>query len=37
MGFVHVMATVRIPGTREDSYEALFLVDSGAIDWRTRR
>jgi clan AA aspartic protease len=32
MGFVHAPVTVRIPGTREGGYEALFLVDSGAID-----
>ena len=32
MGLVHTTVTLRIPGTREGGYEALFLVDSGAID-----
>jgi hypothetical protein len=32
MGFVYVTVTLRVPGTRLDSYEGLFLVDSGAID-----
>lgn len=32
MGLMHVTVTLRVPGTREGSYEGLFLVDSGAID-----
>ena len=32
MGFVYVTVTLRVPGTRADAYEGLFLVDSGAID-----
>jgi clan AA aspartic protease len=32
MGFVYVTVTLRVPGTRVDRYEGLFLVDSGAID-----
>ena len=32
MGLMHVTVTLRVPGTRRGGYEALFLVDSGAID-----
>lgn len=32
MGLMYVTVTLRVPGTREGGFEALFLVDSGAID-----
>jgi len=32
VGFVHVPVSVKVPGSSEDRYEALFLVDTGAID-----
>ncbi len=32
MGLIHVTVSLRIPGGRNGSYEALFLVDTGATD-----
>ena len=32
MGFVHIPVTVVPPGVTQNKYEALFLVDTGAID-----
>ena len=32
VGFIHVPVSVKAPGEQGDRYEALFLVDTGAID-----
>jgi hypothetical protein len=32
MSLMHVTVTLRIPGSRQEGFESLFLVDSGAID-----
>jgi clan AA aspartic protease len=32
MGLTHVTVTLRVPGTSDGKYEALFLVDTGATD-----
>ena len=32
MGLTHVSVSVKVPGTSNGSYEALFLVDTGATD-----
>ena len=32
MGFIHVPVSVKAPGTVQDRYDALFLIDTGAID-----
>lgn len=32
MGLMHVMVTVRVPGSHSVGYEGRFLVDTGAID-----
>jgi clan AA aspartic protease len=32
MGLIHVTVALRIPGRQDGSYEALFLVDTGATD-----
>lgn len=32
MGLIHVTVSIRVPGTRDGAYEALFLVDTGATD-----
>ena len=32
MDLMHVTVTLRIPGSRQEGFESLFLVDSGAID-----
>lgn len=32
MGFIHVPVSIKAPGGSQDRYDALFLVDTGAID-----
>ncbi len=32
MGFIHIPVSVKAPGRSPDHYEALFLIDTGAID-----
>jgi clan AA aspartic protease len=32
VGFIHVAVSLKAPGLSEDRYDALFLVDTGAID-----
>ncbi len=32
VGFIHIPVSVKTPGGSQDSYDALFLVDTGAID-----
>src|SRR5215467_1671694 len=32
VGFIHLPVSVKVPGASVDRYEAVFLVDTGAID-----
>ena len=32
MGLIHVTVSIKVPGSRDGAYEALFLVDTGATD-----
>jgi clan AA aspartic protease len=32
VGFIHVPVSIKAPGRSDDRYDALFLVDTGAID-----
>ncbi len=32
VGFVHVRVSIKAPGPSQDRYDAMFLVDTGAID-----
>lgn len=32
MGFIHIPVSVKAPGRSPDHYDALFLIDTGAID-----
>ena len=33
MGLTHVTVSLKVPGSSNGNYEALFLVDTGVTDW----